>query len=103
MKKTISLLLLILIIGLLSACQEDEERSFSIDQVKIDAQIQDDGTIQVRELYTYSFDGKYQGTTRSIDTDIKIFKPMRHMKQARWLIPMIWRNLQLKKMKMTIK
>src|SRR5699024_12242678 len=48
--------------------------SYSIDQVKIDAQIQDDGTIQVRELYTYSFDGKYQGTTRSIDTDIKNFQ-----------------------------
>src|SRR5699024_8763115 len=71
MKKTISLLLLILIIGLLSACQEDEARSFSIDQVKINAQIQDDGTIEERELYTYSFDGKYQGTTRSIATHSK--------------------------------
>jgi len=73
MKKFKLFFFAILIIGLLSAC-DDEDRSFTIDQVKIDAQIEEDGVIEVRELYTYTFDGVFEGMTRSIHSDMKGFE-----------------------------
>lgn len=63
----------ILLLTLFSACSDDD-RSFSIDQVKIDAQIEEDGVIEVRELYTYTFDGVFEGMTRSIHSDMKGFE-----------------------------
>src|SRR5699024_2831031 len=64
---------IILTIMILPACS-DEGRSYSIDQVKIDAQIEDNGVIQVRELYTYTFDGSFEGMTRSVFSDVDNFK-----------------------------
>ncbi|HEY4600286.1 MAG TPA: DUF2207 domain-containing protein [Cerasibacillus sp.] len=53
---------------------DDNDRSFSIDQVTIDAEIKENGAIHVRELYTYSFSGEFNGMTRSIYSDIENFK-----------------------------
>src|SRR5699024_11403884 len=73
MKRLLPYILIILTIMILPACS-DEERSYSIDQVKIDAQIEDNGVIQVRELYTYTFDGSFEGMTRSVFSDVDNFK-----------------------------
>ncbi|WP_085991114.1 DUF2207 domain-containing protein [Oceanobacillus senegalensis] len=51
-----------------------EERSFSIDQVSIDAYIQDNGDIHVEEFFTYTFDGSYEGMTRTIESDVENFQ-----------------------------
>lgn len=39
---------------------------FSITEVKIDAFLQDDGKVEVKESHTYSFDGEFNGITREI-------------------------------------
>lgn len=74
MKKIIGAMMIICALLLLGACSDDEERSFTIDNVTIDAQIDTEGMIHVRELYTYTFDGSFQGMTRSIGSDIQQFK-----------------------------
>lgn len=70
MKKFLILLFLCFI---LVACS-DEERSFSIDNVSIEAQINKDGIIHVRELFTYTFNGSYEGMTRAIESDVQNFE-----------------------------
>ncbi|GAB3057260.1 DUF2207 domain-containing protein [Virgibacillus ainsalahensis] len=72
MKKFYITVILLFSISIIAACS-DEERSFSIDDVTIDAQIQEDGTIHVRELFTYTFVGSYEGMTRSIESDVENF------------------------------
>lgn len=72
MKKIVTCLILFILILTLSACSDD--RSFSIDEVTIDAQIQEDGSISVRELFTYTFNGSYEGMTRAIESDEKNFE-----------------------------
>ncbi|MFS0750166.1 DUF2207 domain-containing protein [Oceanobacillus sp. 1P07AA] len=72
MKKYFTIMILSMVVFIISGCSED--RSFTIDEVQIDAQIQDDGTITVQELYTYTFEGAYEGTTRSIHSDAKDFQ-----------------------------
>ncbi|SFD81068.1 Uncharacterized membrane protein [Lentibacillus persicus] len=72
MKKLFTGLFLFLLTITLFACSED--RSFSIDEVTIDAQINKDGSISVRELFTYNFNGSYEGMTRSIESDEKNFE-----------------------------
>lgn len=57
---------------LLAAC--DEDRSFTIDQVNIDAVIEENGTIRVQEQFTYTFDGSFEGVTRSILSDESNFQ-----------------------------
>src|SRR5699024_12314654 len=74
MKKLITAMILVLSLFILVACSENEDRSFSIDEVAIDAQIDQEGIIHVRELYTYTFDGVFEGMTRSIDSDVNQFK-----------------------------
>lgn len=39
---------------------------FSITDVKIDAYLQENGDVQVREVHSYSFDDKFRGITREI-------------------------------------
>lgn len=73
MKKLFTVFIILLSICILGACS-DEDRSFSIDEVTIDAQIEKDGSIHVRELFTYTFNGSYEGMTRSIESDAKNFK-----------------------------
>lgn len=46
-----------------------DARSFSIDSVDIHAFILPDGDLYVEELYTYTFNGSYNGTTRIIGDD----------------------------------
>src|SRR5690625_1562844 len=74
MKKLITAMILVLSLFILVACSENEDRSFSIDEVAIDAQIDQEGIIHVRELYTYTFDGAFEGMTRFIDSDVNQFK-----------------------------
>ncbi|TFJ94648.1 DUF2207 domain-containing protein [Lentibacillus salicampi] len=71
MKKLFAGLILLFTISILGACSDD--RSFSIDEVTINAQIQEDGSIHVRELFTYTFNGSYEGMTRSIESDSENF------------------------------
>lgn len=48
---------------------------YSIEEMKIDAQLQEDGNVEVTEEQTYTFDGKFNGIIRTLipkeDTDIK--------------------------------
>ncbi|MFD1064644.1 DUF2207 domain-containing protein [Oceanobacillus locisalsi] len=69
MKKSLITALFSLLI-LLYACSDD---TFTIDQVQIDAQINDNGTISVQELFTYTFDGSFEGVTRTIKSDASEF------------------------------
>ena len=73
MKRFIYIGILALFIFVLAG-YSDGERSFSIDEVIIDAQIQEDGTIDVREQFTYTFNGSFEGVTRSIQSDSKHFQ-----------------------------
>src|SRR5690625_2327755 len=72
MKKLMTTMLLILSFFIITACSDDE--SFSIDNVTIDAQIDTEGIVHVRELYTYTFDGAFEGMTRSVESDVDQFK-----------------------------
>ncbi|WEG14667.1 DUF2207 domain-containing protein [Pullulanibacillus sp. KACC 23026] len=65
-------LTLLLAIGVLGGC--DQEKFFTIDQVTINATIQPNGSMSVAELYTYTFHGSYNGTTRTINSDVSDFK-----------------------------
>ncbi|WP_396266060.1 DUF2207 domain-containing protein [Halobacillus salinarum] len=51
---------------------------FSIDQTQIDAYLQEDGNVKVQEQHTYSFEGQFNGITRTLipkkGTAIKNFK-----------------------------
>ncbi|HLQ70367.1 MAG TPA: DUF2207 domain-containing protein [Bacillota bacterium] len=69
MKKYL-LLLCIPFLFILASCDDD---TYTIDQVTIDAQINPDGTMKVRELFTYTFSGEFNGMTRSIKSDEKDF------------------------------
>lgn len=64
MRKWILALSLLFILVLISGCGND--RSFTIDQVDIRAQVMEDGDLYVEELYTYNFSGEFNGTTRSL-------------------------------------
>ncbi|GGP15520.1 hypothetical protein GCM10011346_43740 [Oceanobacillus neutriphilus] len=59
---------------LLSACSDSDDRSFTIDKVSIDAHINENGTIDVKEVFTYNFDGIFEGTTRTIKSDLSSFR-----------------------------
>ena len=65
MKKPASLLFLLFILIFLPGWDE-EERSFTIERLDIRAYILEDGDLYVEELYTYDFDGEFNGTTRTI-------------------------------------
>jgi uncharacterized membrane protein len=71
MKQFITGCILIFLLFITAACSDEE--SFSIDQVVIDAQIAEDGVVHVRELFTYTFHGSYEGMTRSIESDVSNF------------------------------
>ncbi len=74
MKRLMTIIILVFSIFIMVACSENGDRSFSINEVTIDAQIDSEGRIHVRELYTYTFDGAFDGMTRSIDSDVDQFK-----------------------------
>lgn len=66
--RLIKLLFCSIFILLLFPIQADA-RSFSIDAVDIGAYILPNGDVYVEELFTYSFKGKFNGTTRIIGDD----------------------------------
>ncbi|WP_407271965.1 DUF2207 domain-containing protein [Radiobacillus sp. PE A8.2] len=72
MKKIIPLLSFISALFILTGFS-DGDRSFSIDKVDIQAQIDTDGTIHVQELFQYTFDGSFQGMTRAIKSNAQNF------------------------------
>ena len=72
MRKLIPAFLLLFILFFITACAEED--SFSIDNVTIDARIAEDGVVHVREVFTYTFDGSYEGMTRSIGSDVNDFE-----------------------------
>ncbi|OZU88746.1 hypothetical protein CIL03_10695 [Virgibacillus indicus] len=72
MRKLLTSLIIVFSLFIITACSE--EKSFSIDDVTINANIDENGNMHVRELYTYTFDGSYEGMTRSIESDVHDFK-----------------------------
>ncbi|WP_332236724.1 DUF2207 domain-containing protein [Sporolactobacillus sp. KGMB 08714] len=67
--------LFLLILLLVSGCSgSGENKTFRINQVAIHAAVRPDGSMQVKELYDYTFHGSFNGTTRSINSDITGFK-----------------------------
>ncbi|WP_158591741.1 DUF2207 domain-containing protein [Oceanobacillus halophilus] len=74
MKKYIPIFILFIFsIFFLAGCS-DEERFFTIDNVTINAFIQEDGTIHVEEYFSYTFHGSYEGMTRAIESDVHGFE-----------------------------
>src|SRR5699024_10889693 len=71
MKKIVSLLIIICSLLILVACSDDS--SYTIDKVTIYAQINDAGHMNVQEVYTYTFDGEFNGMTRTIKSDASNF------------------------------
>nr|WP_275695701.1 DUF2207 domain-containing protein [Fredinandcohnia sp. SECRCQ15] len=63
------LFLLIFLILLIINPVSTLAKSFTIDKVDIRAFILEDGDLYVEELYSYTFDGSFNGTTRSIGDD----------------------------------
>lgn len=73
MRKIVLFLMIIFTATFIVACS-DSDRSFTIDQVDIHAEIDEQGDIYVSELYRYTFDGEYEGLTRDIKSDADLFK-----------------------------
>src|SRR5690625_4717057 len=71
MKKIVSFLIIICSLLILVACSDDS--SYTIDKVTIYAQINDAGHMNVQEVYTYTFDGEFNGMTRTIKSDASNF------------------------------
>lgn len=65
MKKLISLLLLSLL-GLLLSPIQVFAVDFTISESKMDAHLQENGEVFVKEIHTYEFDGEFNGITREI-------------------------------------
>lgn len=74
MRKYLVIFCLPIVILLFTVLPVSADRSFTIDQVTIDAQIDEEGIMNVFELYTYTFDGSFEGVTRSIGSDIREFR-----------------------------
>lgn len=64
MKKGTIILVLVAMIGLFP--QAAFAKDFTIDRFTIDAQLQDDGSVNVTEELTYQFDGSFNGITRAL-------------------------------------
>lgn len=58
----------------LTACENEAERTYTIDEVTIEAHIDDRGSLHVQELFTYTFDGSFNGVTRSSTSKLHDFK-----------------------------
>lgn len=74
MRKYVMLIILALLVNIFNFSSVYADRSYTIDQVTIKAQIDRAGTMHVTELYTYTFIGSFEGTTRSIKSDVHGFK-----------------------------
>ncbi|MBS4193312.1 DUF2207 domain-containing protein [Bacillus sp. FJAT-49705] len=68
MKLTYSIFCLFVIVLIFHPMLAEAE-SFSIDQVDIHAFLLDNGDLYVEELFTYHFEGEFNGTTRTIGND----------------------------------
>ncbi|MCG3088363.1 DUF2207 domain-containing protein [Sporosarcina cyprini] len=68
MKKIVSVLCLLLLLTIVRS-PFASAKSFSIDQVDINAYVLDNGDLYVEELFTYTFSGAYNGTTRTIGNE----------------------------------
>lgn len=73
MRKFLRTFLLIGLVCLTMTLTACEDRSYTINKVTISAEIDESGRIHVQEVYTYSFDGEYNGTTRTIKSDVSNF------------------------------
>src|SRR5690625_2758785 len=74
LKKLMIMILIVFSIIVMGPFTVSADRSFTIDKVTIDAQIDEEGIMNVSELFTYTFDGSFQGMTRTIDSDVHGFK-----------------------------
>ncbi|MBB4825017.1 putative membrane protein YgcG [Sporosarcina luteola] len=68
MKKVVCALCLLLLLTIVQS-PVASAKSFSIDQVDINAYVLDNGDLYVEELFTYTFSGAYNGTTRTIGNE----------------------------------
>ncbi|WP_226037824.1 DUF2207 domain-containing protein [Aquibacillus saliphilus] len=66
-------LFLLPILFTLVSCS-NKDNSFTIDDVDIQAQIAEDGTIHVKELYSYTFNDSNQKVTRQMASNIENFQ-----------------------------
>src|SRR5690625_5267779 len=74
MRKNLAMMILFIFIMVIGITPVSADRSFTIDQVTINAKIDDQGVMHVSELYTYTFSGSFQGVTRSIGSNVGQFK-----------------------------
>lgn len=64
--RKVALFFIIIFIGITLLPERSKARSFSIDEANLRAFVLPDGDLYVEELYTYTFQGSYNGTTRTI-------------------------------------
>src|SRR5690625_5279867 len=74
MWKRMSLGIGIIFLFLLFNISVHAERSYTIEEVLIEAKIDEEGVMHVTELFTYAFSGSFNGTTRSILSKAKNFQ-----------------------------
>ncbi|MHC8514982.1 DUF2207 domain-containing protein [Sporosarcina sp. ITBMC105] len=67
--RSLRFILCMLLLSITFPVHHAQAKSFSIDDVQIQAYIMDNGDLYVEELYTYNFSGTYNGTTRIIGDD----------------------------------
>lgn len=67
--RSLRFLLCMLLLFIAFPVHHAQAKSFSIDDVQIQAYVMDNGDLYVEELYTYNFSGTYNGTTRIIGDD----------------------------------
>ncbi|MWV45409.1 DUF2207 domain-containing protein [Paenibacillus sp. HJL G12] len=65
MKKWMLVIVGLVFVFIMTGC--GDKKSFSMDQVDTRAYIMPDGDLYVEELFTYTFEGSFKGTTRYID------------------------------------
>ncbi|MCJ8011624.1 DUF2207 domain-containing protein [Paenibacillus sp. KQZ6P-2] len=65
MKKWMLTTVILVFVLLMTGC--GDKKSFSMDQVDTRAYVMPDGDLYVEELFTYTFKGSFEGTTRYID------------------------------------
>ncbi|MFD0712723.1 DUF2207 domain-containing protein [Paenibacillus sp. GCM10027626] len=66
-RKLLPLFLVICLAAIMTGCSES--RSYTIDQVDINAYVEDNGDLYVEELFTYTFQGEFNGVKRFLPED----------------------------------
>lgn len=65
----IIVLMIIIILATILQTVFSKDKEYAIDRVDIKAELLTDGDLMVQEMFTYTFNGSWNGTTRYLDTE----------------------------------